>query len=47
MQAMGEAVDLLLGTHIPNLEVTEEMAVPASVCCTKCFDWRLAASVVT
>jgi len=46
-ESKGEVLDLLLATHVPNLEVTEERAVPASVCHAKCFDWRLAARVVT
>jgi hypothetical protein len=32
MQSEGEILELLLTTHFPNLEVTEEMAAPAAAC---------------
>ena len=43
----GEALELLLATHVLNSGVTEKVAAPAAVCCAKCFDWPLAAKVVT
>jgi len=46
-QSKGETVDLLLATNVLNLEFTKEMAVLASLCHTKCFEWQLAARVVT
>jgi len=47
MQSKEEVLDLLLATSVPYLEFTKEMAIPASVCHVKCFDWQLAARVVT
>ena len=46
-QSEGETLELLLTTHFPNSEVTQELAVPAAILLARCSDGRLAARVVT
>ena len=45
--ALNLDLKLLLTTHFPNLEVTQELATPAAALLTRCSDWRLATRVVT
>ena len=40
-------LELLLATHFLNSEFTKDMVVPAAVHHAKCFDWRVAVSVIT
>jgi hypothetical protein len=47
MQSKGETLDLLLGTHFPNLVVIEQEVTHTAACHAKCLDWRVAARVVT
>jgi len=46
-QSEGENLELLLTTHFPNLEVTQELAAPTAALLARRSDWRLAARVVT
>jgi len=46
-QSEGETLELLLTTHFPNSEVTQELVAPAAVLLARCSDGRLAARVVT
>jgi hypothetical protein len=45
-QSEGETSELLLTTHFPNSEVTQELAAPVTALLARCSDCRLAARVV-
>ena len=45
-QSEGETLELLLTTHFPNLEVTQELEAPAAALLARRSDWRLATKVV-
>jgi hypothetical protein len=47
MQSKGETLEFLLTTHLPNSEVTQELAAPLSTLLARRSSWRLAARVVT
>jgi len=46
-QSEGETLDLLLTTHFPNSEITQETAAPAAALPARRLDWGLATRVVT
>jgi len=46
-QSAGETLELLLTTHFPNSEVTQEFAAPAAALLARRSEGRLAARVVT
>ena len=46
-QPGAENSELLLTTHFPNSEVTQDLTAPAVVLLVRRSDWRLAARVVT
>ena len=46
-QSEGETLELLLTTHFPNSEITQETAAPSAVLPARRPDWRLATTVVT
>ena len=46
-QPEGENLELLLNTHSPNSEVTQELAAPAAVLLVRRCDWMLATRVAT
>jgi len=47
MQSEGETLELLLTTHFPNSEVTQEFAAPAAALLARRSEGRPAARVVT
>jgi len=47
IQSEGETLELLLTTHFPNSEVTQELAAPAATLLARHSDWRLAMRMVT
>jgi len=46
-QSEGETLELLLMTHFPNSEVSQELTAPAAALLARRSDWRLATRVVT
>ena len=46
-QSQGETLELLINTHLPNTEITQELAAPAAALLARRSGWRLTARVVT
>jgi len=47
IQSEGEAFELLLTTHFPSSEATQELAAPAAALRPGRSDWRLASEMIT